>query len=680
MGMKNSSAVFQRCMEQVLKGIPGVIIYQDDVLICAESDRQLKKRLGQVFARLQQSSVTTNKEKCVSATDSLKFLGFIFSESGIQPDPEMTQKIRGLEPPSSPKELASFLGLVTYYGRFIPEFAEICAPLHNAKKVDTADFEWTDECDRSFTRLKEELVSSPVLQPFVMSKDSVVTVDASIKAIGAVLSQEGHPVLYVSRKLSETESRYSNIEREALAVIWACNRLEQFLLGKKFSIETDHKPLIYIFSPNQAVKTEVSPRLLKFSLQMMRYDYDIKHVPGKTNVVADTLSRINHTDTDDAVKPTVHFTVPCIAVDTLRIESDDDRHLAGLRRRIVGGQWGNVSKWEQPFKRMAFQLSIDENNIIRLGSKVVPPHSLYRRIFEVAHQTHNGVNATLRLIQREFFWPAMRQHVEAFVKNCSDCRRARFGATDTTHTWPKDSEPWSRIHMDWAHHAAAGNILIVADSTSGWLEAAVCRDRRTETVIEHLRAIFARFGVPYCLVSDNAPEFTSQQLSMWLSSLSCRLLHSPEYRPQSNGLAERMVRVVKDGLKCYNPAKSSVTAYVHRLLFVHRNTALRDGKTPAELLLGRGVRCPILSHYQPQQQLQYQARRGAEIVPVTFLVRQGKNTSLVAHPGGRMVTAHDAQLQDAGAHGDQLTEPRSDRRNPPRSRAPPARYGEPRSY
>ena len=286
-------------------------------------------------------------------------------------------------------------------------------------------------------------------------------------------------------------------------------------------------------------------------------------------------------------------------------------------------------------------------------------------------------------MQKEFFWPAMRFHVEQFVKSCQQCRATRFMAPDTTHSWPKDTSPWSRIHLDWAHHRSTGDVLVMVDATSGWLEAAVCRDRRTNTVIEHLRAIFARFGVPFCVVTDNAPEFTSEQLSSWLSTIGCRLLHSPEYRPQANGAAERMVRVIKDGLKCFNPNKSSVTAYIHRLLMVHRNTAIRDGKTPAEILLGRTVRCPILSHFQPMQQVIYRPHSGAEPTPAKFIMRKGTNTQLLKLCDGRTPLAHDAQVTCAGENIGENTftgsgPPR--RELPPRSRAPPSLYGNPISH
>jgi transposase InsO family protein len=217
----------------------------------------------------------------------------------------------------------------------------------------------------------------------------------------------------------------------------------------------------------------------------------------------------------------------------------------------------------------------------------------------------------------------MRTDVESFVKNCQECRRARFGAADTTHSWPKDAKPWSRLHMDWAHHAAVGDILVIVDATSGWLEAAVCRNHRTETIIEHLRAIFAQFGASFCLVSDNAQEFVSTQLPSWISAAGCQLMHSPEYRPQSNRLAKRMVR---NGLKSFDLAKSSVTAYIHRLLFVHRTTAVRDGRTPAEIMMGCPACCPILLHFQSILKLLYRSRQGANVLPVTFLFRQGSST------------------------------------------------------
>ena len=383
MGMKNASAIFQRCMEQILANIPGVIVYQDDVMICAESSRQLKKRLCQLKLRLKELNVSLNTEKCVDECDSLKFLGFVFSSKGVAPDSTLTTRIADAPPPTNALELASFLGLANYYGRFIPNFAEICAPLHDAKN-QKGNFNWTSACQQNFELLKSKLTSTPVLQPFSKDKDTIISVYASSRAIGSVLTQEGHPVLFISRKLTDTEARYSNIEREALAVLWTCQRLENFLLGKKFVIETDHKPLLYIFDPDNAVKTDISPRLMRFSLKMMHFDYLIKHVAGKNNVIADGLSRVFCQEASNT--PQVHFSETCIDSRTLADETERDRFLQDVKQRIITGNWSNVSKREQPFKKIAMQMSIDDNGCIRFGSRVIPPQSLKRRIFDIAHQ------------------------------------------------------------------------------------------------------------------------------------------------------------------------------------------------------------------------------------------------------------------------------------------------------
>ena len=211
MGMKNASAVFQRCMENILMGnIQGVIVYQDDVMLCADSDGQLKRRLRQ---RLKERAVTLNDEKCIEATNELKFLGFVFGKQGIKPDMTLINKISNAERPKDKKELSGFLGMANYHGRFIQNFAEICSPFHDAKKSVREHLTWDDRCEKSSNLLKAKLTSVQVLQPFSQTKQSVLAVDASRNAIEAVLSQAGHPVLYVSRKLSPTETNYSNRKR-----------------------------------------------------------------------------------------------------------------------------------------------------------------------------------------------------------------------------------------------------------------------------------------------------------------------------------------------------------------------------------------------------------------------------------------------------------------------------------
>lgn len=135
---------------------------------------------------------------------------------------------------------------------------------------------------------------------------------------------------------------------------------------------------------------------------MMRFDYDIQHIPGSKNVIPDCLSRM-YSDDDYVSTPQVHFTEPCIDLDLLKLEGNNDRFLNDLKVRITTGRWGGVSRWKKSYKKLALQLTVDENDLIRVGSKIVSPKSLYHRIFQNAHQTYNGVESTLKLIQKEFF-------------------------------------------------------------------------------------------------------------------------------------------------------------------------------------------------------------------------------------------------------------------------------------
>jgi transposase InsO family protein len=423
----------------------------------------------------------------------------------------------------------------------------------------------------------------------------------------------------------------------------------------------------------------------------MKFDYEIKHIKGPTNVVADALSRVIFDD--DIEMPKVHFSRPCMDVSVLAAETLNDQFLSDIRERVIHGRWSAPSARERPFKKIAWELTIDDDGLIRRGSKVVPPASMLDRIFKMAHQSHCGAQATMRLIEREFWWPQMRSYVERRVRACGACRNARFRSEDTTHSWPKDEKPWTRLHMDWAQSRCAGNILVMVDTFSGWLEAAVCPDRKATTVIGILRAVFARFGIPMLMVTDNAPEFAGGELRTWLKDVGCRLMHSPEFHPQSNGSAERMVRVVKDALKCFNPNKATVTAFLHRVLFVHRNTAQRDGKSPAEILLGRSVRCPIATGVSPMDEILY--RRNAEQQPirVRYLYRQGANTSVVARKDNRTMLAHDTQLslpqQDCDSESEledndgpttrsseASADSGRDRDHPTRDRVPPQFYGD----
>ena len=215
MGMKNASAIFQRVMEQVLSDIKGLIIYQDDVLVYADNESTLQKRLKAVKTRLAEKQITINEEKSITLTDEMSFLGFRISARGIEPDDKLVNKINSMKASANRREIECLLGLLNYFGRLIPNFAEKTAPLNRLRK-STVPFIWSRECSEAFQSLKREITNAPVVQPYSLEKEATLTTDASCDALAAVLTQEGHQVIYVSRTLSDAERRYSNIERRWL--------------------------------------------------------------------------------------------------------------------------------------------------------------------------------------------------------------------------------------------------------------------------------------------------------------------------------------------------------------------------------------------------------------------------------------------------------------------------------
>ena len=204
-----------------------------------------------VKSRLREKNFTINEKKSNSKpVDSVSFLGYSISKEGIAPDPKHVEKIKNAKARTNNKQLESFVGPANFYGRIIPDFATKMVPLNNMRN---SDFSWGKMQQKAFEDIKNDLCGIPIVQPYSIQKEATVTTDASEKAIGGVLSQDGHPVIYVSRKLTPAEQNYSNIKGEALAIVFVVTRLKQFLPGRRFTLQTDHKPLKYLFAPDEEI-------------------------------------------------------------------------------------------------------------------------------------------------------------------------------------------------------------------------------------------------------------------------------------------------------------------------------------------------------------------------------------------------------------------------------------------
>ena len=204
---------------------------------------------------------------------ALAFWGYSVSKEGIAPDSKHFETTT-----RSTNTRIVFVGLANFYGRMIPDFATKTLLLNNMRY---SDFSWGKMQQKASEDIKNELCANPSVQPYSQQKEATVTTDASEKAVGGVLSQEGHPVIYVSRKLTPAEQNYSNIEREALAIVFVVTRFKKFLPGRKFTLQTDHKPLKYLFAPEEEIPKTASARITRWAIALMGFDYELKYTPGE---------------------------------------------------------------------------------------------------------------------------------------------------------------------------------------------------------------------------------------------------------------------------------------------------------------------------------------------------------------------------------------------------------------
>ena len=301
-GITSAPEHFQRRMSELLSGVPGVVCMMEDVLVHGETQHQHDQRLHEVLKRMQGAGVTLNADKCEFSKNSVKFLGHVVDPTGIIPDPDKVIAIQRVRMPQNVGDVRRFLGMVNQMSKFSPNLAEETQPLRELLIKDN-EWVWGEPQERSFTRIKALLTNAPVLALFDLNRETVLSADASSFGLGAVLLQrqpsgEMKPIAFISRSMTPTEQRYAQIEKEALAFTWACERHSDYLIGLSFHIQTDHKPLMPLFSSKHL--EELTIRVQRFRLCMMRFQFTISHVPGKELIVADALSRAPVADPSSA--------------------------------------------------------------------------------------------------------------------------------------------------------------------------------------------------------------------------------------------------------------------------------------------------------------------------------------------------------------------------------------------
>ena len=342
-GLTCSGDAFQQLLDQVLSGINGVTGISDDILIWGDTAEQHDTALHELLTRCQNVGIRLNREKIQYKQTIVKFYGHILTNKGLQSDPSKMDAIVQMPPPPDVKSLQSFFGLVNYMARFQPSLSIVSRPLLDLMK-EHVDYVWSTEADKAFNDIKWSITQAHILQFFDPKKETIIQSDVSINGLGCILIQDEKPVCYASHALTETESRYSNIERELLAAMWSLEHFNHYIEGTHVVLQTDHKPLVTIWL--KPIHT-TSPRIQRLLLRMSWYIVKLEYIQGKTNVIADALSRMTlnnnnsstpHYDTisiDEVLCSNVQISTT--SIDKIRQKTSKGVPLQHLKRIITYG-------------------------------------------------------------------------------------------------------------------------------------------------------------------------------------------------------------------------------------------------------------------------------------------------------------------------------------------------------
>lgn len=593
-GVSSAPGIFQSIMENILTGLNNVQCYLDDILIWGTTVEECNKNVWAVLSRLTQYNVKVNEKKCKFFTESVEFLGHLIDAHGIHPTNEKIECIEKTPVPQNLTQLKSYLGLLNYYRKFIPMLSTKLKPLYNLCKADS-DFSWTNEIDKAFKLSKQILMSSDVLMHFDPSLPITITCDSSGYGVGAVLSHivEGveKPVLFASSTLTPSEQKYSNLERESLAIIFALKKFHKYIFGRKFTLITDHQPLQFIFGKNKGIPVTAAARITRWSLILAAYDYDIQYKKGNLISNADGLSRnpmLKNTEISECIYSfALTEQVPLSAEDIAKATSKDIILTKVLDLTLSG--WPNHVN-DQNLKvyfQKRHELSV-ENNCLLLGSKVVIPDSLRKEVLNLFHEQHLGVVRTKMLIRSYCWWPRLNDDIEKFVGSCEICQQNQnFSNNSSLISWPRAPNNFYRVYIDF-FHKFSNTFLILIDSKSKWIDVKLMsRGTNASEVIIKLKEMFSVYGLPVELVSDNGPPFNSREFVLFCQVNGIKPVKSPPYHPQSNGSAERAVQTVKKGLEktlfLEKGKQISRELLLNRLLdflFIYRNTPCSVTKIP----------------------------------------------------------------------------------------------------
>ena len=607
-GVNTAAEIFQKTISELLVGIPGARNLSDDIIVHGRTQEEHDVSLKATLKKLNESGAKLNKDKCVFSVRQLKFYGHVFGESGISPDDAKIQSMVDSPPPASVAEVRSFLGMTQYVSRFIPAYSTLTEPLRRLTK-NGVPWQWGREQQDAFAALKQALTGAKVMVYFDPAKRTEVIVDASPVGLGAILCQDGHPVSYAGRSLTDTEQRYSQTDKEMLAVVFGVEKFHLYVYGASFTVRTDHKPLLGIVKGQKPT----TARIERLRLRLLPYDMQLTYTPGRDDKnPADFLSRHSgkakpsrDNASEQYIAYVTHNNIPkAMTVTEIRDATEMDHHLQKVMRAVQSGKWNDPDIAE--FSQFKDEISVHGGLVLR-GHRLIIPATLQKKVVHIAHQSHQGIVKTKQHIREKVWFPGIDRLVEETVKACIPCQASYPGplTREPIIPTPLPTEPWSSLAVDFVGPFPGGEYLfVVIDEHSRYPEVEIVSSTSHRVVLPKLGTIFSRQGFPHKLKTDNGPPFNGQEFSNFLKEHGIMHQRVTPLWPEANGEAERFMRTLNKNIRASEAANENWKTQLPTFLMHYRSTPHSSTSvSPFEALTGRkmntGIPGPPLSLQNP---------------------------------------------------------------------------------
>lgn len=550
-GLTTAAQAMQRLMDSLFND-RGEFIYIDDIIIVSESFDEHITALRRAYEKLKSANLTVNMAKCCFCRPSLKYLGYIVDKFGLRTDPEKVDCIANYQLPVKLRELRRFLGMTSYYRRFIKNFAKIAAPLHELTKSKSKSkyriLKWNEQAINAFEELKEAMIDAPVLKTPDFSKRFLVQCDASDHSISGVISQkddesnEDRPIAFVSRKLRGAELNYTTTEKECLAVIFAIEKFSHYIEGIEFDVITDHSALLWLLN-----QKELKGRLARWVMRIQHFDFNIKHIKGKLNTVPDAISRFEPVED-----------IALIDISNRPIDMEYEQ----LKAKII----------KNPKKFDNYKI-VDDKVYIKLKKnlsstefkyKLVVPISMREQVIKECHDNklaaHFGTFKTTRRILQKYYWMGVANDVKKYVKQCHVCLQSKsqtkkkFGQMGKMKT---ATRPWQVISLDLMGpfvRSSKGNdsLLVICDYFTKMPILVPLRNSKAKKVCEVVENdVFLEHSVPDTIICDNGKQFISKMFKQLAKNYGvANIFYNCFYHPQNNP-TERQNKTIGAAIRSY---------------------------------------------------------------------------------------------------------------------------------